>query len=34
MIKESVNKLLILFNDKHKPYLYGAVQILDGPCGV
>ena len=30
MPHDKVNRLQLLFNAEHKPYLYGAVHIVDG----
>ena len=30
MLSRRVNRLHIVFNAEHKPYMYGAVHIVDG----
>ena len=33
MPQGKVNSIQVLFNDKHKPYIYGAICAVDGDIG-
>ena len=30
MSKQKFNRVQVMFNAEHKPYLYGAIHIVDG----